>query len=1345
MSTTASASGSLTSISGHPETALTTSRNHLVAKHLDPVFIKKRSSLSITQPSASPACSLDPLCGRLPPGRLLEYSPSKGETEKVHNSLQGNRHKAARKRYEVRRYKSAEIVDSESGNLDADASDDQHQDHGDPPTTSKRASHSTSNVASKGARQTKSGRASVTPHKMHNRSRMNSLTFAASSSRSTKDMRKRPLTPTAPLGIPKRSKSGPFIVDSSSEDDGDSDDDDDDVDDDDDNDEGDGFSYSAHISVTSKRPERSGTDRVEKLDDVVGSLSSPKASFQQQAPIGAPVRQLTAPKAAPIPYSREGLNRERLKMMLARKRGPVEVQSPTQQKAPMSIGRAGADPRSRPWSGRSFSGDQRTVTEAQNKAGRNISPFARARPKADQAVSSSSREIPSNQVQDTKPSLLSKTTEVPANKAFEPSQASRATIQQPPSLDDTNLKPYAQPAALSRQPNSSTLRTANTAPSHDAANKSSLLNILDTAKAGHDAAAVEYDKIGKEWQKAKIGRVPTKSAKSVKRPEVGARYGHTLTAGKTSDAEKVNMGMADMRAVPADAKAMQVPVSRGQASLRQSRPGSPRAQVETSASRPVPAFGISPVDRTSAEKLRRPAPNARRRSMNAPPNQNPLPATSRNEIPPATISTAEGQGNFRVNNQTRIPHTSSPKERMPVRTFENSNNSSVRDTVDSGNFAKGTAANATWRKSEQSFSDVRASTFSVTDIELPGRQSQKLPTMQPQLSLAFADTGSVNKAQVLVKPSVTSERGISSLSTLKTHANNQRQDNDEAMELSYESSTAFPSGALQPISISTKSRPQRQVPVAVMVRPTREDDAKSLSAGSTVETGLEAVELSKIRLESPDTSLSDHSEAQSSTMESDAQVSTSMPAMTHQHSTNIADNAASDAPDRKGPSADRQGSVRFEVITQTPLPAHVADIALEKQSAEVLEPVVSQSTQSVEIVHEEPTLPVASFQETSQTALIPLRPLNPVSAEEMARLIASATLLSPRPATNSSSLQTLPVSDALWKPQLAPTIATVSTPASASSAATCPGIISLQTPITPHTAEPYFEYTIHQILSSSGSEYITTEISAQPFLSADAANAQTELLFQNAQQQYKYLDMLCKSTTTTVTDHGLVVCEGKFTNIENPSATLTLKIWVAQNVVGVHGSLSSLSHPQQPLLLSRSVYALRLWRLLDVPPSASSSSSASASDSDSDASTTNEPSQCKPRVRTYHPLPSIATELHTTLAAANRAAKRVQLALSHEPAPTKSMQKQWQTQNLRALNRKLEGLGQEVDDDDEGREGGGGGAPHNVGGSRTPNLFEYAAGRRRGCWRSVFNGCELGADAFELLVVRTGISGPRNL
>ncbi|KAF1925681.1 uncharacterized protein M421DRAFT_423510 [Didymella exigua CBS 183.55] len=282
--------------------------------------------------------------------------------------------------------------------------------------------------------------------------------------------------------------------------------------------------------------------------------------------------------------------------------------------------------------------------------------------------------------------------------------------------------------------------------------------------------------------------------------------------------------------------------------------------------------------------------------------------------------------------------------------------------------------------------------------------------------------------------------------------------------------------------------------------------------------------------------------------------------------------------------------------------------------------------------------------------------------------------------------------------------------------------LTLPSLTTSPTAEPYFEYSIHQTISFSPSGTTRTELSAQPFITLDSANAQTDKLFQNARQQYEILSMRCQSTTTKILHTGISVYEATMLSIDDPSKTLTLRLWVERAEVSVYANHTPSASPTAPLI-SKVLYALRLWRLVD---------EATATDSDSDAEDDNEDEEQQKdegkQIRIYHPLPQICTQLHTTLESANRAARRVQIELSHEKAP-KPFQANWQAQKLRELNGKLVDLCREVEEAAE---------------SGAPSLVEDEAGGRRGYWSSTFQ-VGPGGPVFELLVASVGVSGLRNL
>lgn len=227
--------------------------------------------------------------------------------------------------------------------------------------------------------------------------------------------------------------------------------------------------------------------------------------------------------------------------------------------------------------------------------------------------------------------------------------------------------------------------------------------------------------------------------------------------------------------------------------------------------------------------------------------------------------------------------------------------------------------------------------------------------------------------------------------------------------------------------------------------------------------------------------------------------------------------------------------------------------------------------------------------------------------------------------------------------------------------------------------------------------------------------------------------MQSTSNRTATDQHGLTRHEAVFKNPYDPSRSTTLTFSVSRAAVGPLANASPETTSFSPVI-SCEIYALRLWTLLDIAP-----------DSDSEPDTESVAAESK--VRVYCPLPPVCTELHTTLDAANRAAKRVQFYLSHaqETEKERDFDKQWRARNLAVLNQKVEDLRKEVEEDGGG-EGGEGGRLRLEGGdevTRKDGAVVEEGGRRRGYWFSRFAGTEL--EEYELRVEPVGVSGPRNL
>jgi hypothetical protein len=292
--------------------------------------------------------------------------------------------------------------------------------------------------------------------------------------------------------------------------------------------------------------------------------------------------------------------------------------------------------------------------------------------------------------------------------------------------------------------------------------------------------------------------------------------------------------------------------------------------------------------------------------------------------------------------------------------------------------------------------------------------------------------------------------------------------------------------------------------------------------------------------------------------------------------------------------------------------------------------------------------------------------------------------------------------------------------------------ITLPTPLLTPTASPFFEYTLHTSFSTP-SHSTTFEHPTHPLTSAHAT-ASSEAHFSHQTQLLSALGMQSTSSRTGTDQHGLTRHEAVFKNPYDPSRSTTLTFSVSRATVGPLANASADTTSFSPVI-SCEIYALRLWTLLDIAP-------------ESDDEPDKEDVAAESKVRVYCPLPPVCTELHTTLDAANRAAKRVQFYLSHaqETEKERDIEKQWRAKNLAVLNQKVEDLRKEVEGDGGG-EGGEGGRLRLEGGGREGTGKGEAVveegGRRRGCWFSRFAGTEL--EEYELRVEPVGVSGPRNL
>lgn len=1264
-----SRSGSLTTLGETSNASTATAGNYLATYSSTLPYPFTTHSLSTYSSPAPIHRSFDVPPANLPTAQLIDYSSSEEEAETQQVRVPERCRTRTRKKQETKRYKCAEFTDSESGDSDTDTSEHQQRSRKDFPQRFKQTTPS------------KKKAASTIPDKMV---RMDSYTWGASTS-----SKKRPLPPSPPPASAKRSKQSPFVVESSSEDDRGSDDDD-------------GHKFDRHNVRTPGQPARRGIGEL-------GSDIIPPTSSLQRYGSNTALEGQTMSKTSTVQPSK-ALNKGRFNMLMAMKLGRATAPNP-KLKSPLPTTSPRTDLRDRPLNTTQPGSSQQDVHSP-------VSETTPMRLQGGRPTQTVHGKIP--------------------GQGEGPLQLHRSQIQDPGSIHSNNLQARIQGPSASTS-NLTIPRKANATRPQNAANSSSLRNILDTAKAEHRGAAQEPDNIGSEWRTAQAERASSaKPVKNAHRPEVGARYGHTLTARKSNTQERES---ASSKGAPATTgiKAFQTSVSKSRVSSPAVSLASASKQTQSSSSKAPLAPNSTPsLIRTPAVDLRQFAQNTRQGTTTRPANERRSPVIPRNrtqlapdvfveqandiarsEVAERLMRRAPSPYSIRASNASppddgvASQGTVTPNQVQPIASPNGLPQSSM-----------GLVSKAMTRTSEEQ-PDQRLYATDTGQVGSAGAYpNQQAATPEPNLLLTRLNSlGRVMGAEDSQSQSTSSTVAAAQFrhSTTDADSHGMAPDAVEEMDILVEKCVAHASGIPDPPAASTKPG-AKSMPVAVMIRPDRSGAQASTRHASGKSTPTVAPVVGR------DTS---QTESLAGTAECLQPSSDEHAAETDKDPTTYSSLAlkkdenvlVSEAPEPTQLSSGRSSSPVLRQSAERTLETAVDAATSDHKPVGPTGLVEAAPSQPVDNTHDRQDPSASSTSRVTQSAAWSHESAShpPGTDAEIVQIQRAATTVPQLITTEASSPQPMTARQNSTDAEGAPIELLDPTAASEGPAPSLAHEIALPSPTISPTAEPYFEYSIHQSLSSSSSSTTTTEISAQPFTTLDSANSQTSRLFQSAKQQYEILGMQCELTTTKVLDDDLSVHEGVFISIEDPSKILTLRLWVERAEVSVYANTPSPTSTS--LLISKTLYALRLWRLVEE----AADSDSEDEDEDEDGNEEKE----KELIRIYHPLPHICTELHTSLESANRAARRVQIELSHEKEP-KSLQAKWQTENLRKLNEKLADLGREFDEVGEDESG-------------SPGLFKYEEGRGRGCWRSVFDGFGLGSYKFELLVTSVRVSGPRNL
>jgi hypothetical protein len=246
-----------------------------------------------------------------------------------------------------------------------------------------------------------------------------------------------------------------------------------------------------------------------------------------------------------------------------------------------------------------------------------------------------------------------------------------------------------------------------------------------------------------------------------------------------------------------------------------------------------------------------------------------------------------------------------------------------------------------------------------------------------------------------------------------------------------------------------------------------------------------------------------------------------------------------------------------------------------------------------------------------------------------------------------------------------------------------------------------FEYTIREKLYSevdASSSTPDTQIVSRAYTDLDEANAQAEQRINATLQHPTFYTIQVEDWQKKRDDNDCITFLSTFTSLQDRVKRHYHKIWVERRAVPKNPA--HIITPRIPFI-NKTLYILRLCKVIQPD--------------DEDTST----SIPTPPILEYQNLSTptmrqngLFSEITTVLDDANRAARRLQITLSHKKDPSSEAEKKWQEEDNRKLRDKVHAL-------------------------------DSTLGGSEGYWKSEFNG--LGGERYRLVVEPVGVSGPRNI